>query len=113
MTMLTLLLLSSVVSGYNWGQPSSRSELVSNYLVNSTDSSDWTLVEVFQGNRSHTDHFKLLKEDGMSVLVGARNVIYNISLVDLSEHVHEVGRFPNANSFCSVITPGENFGKKS
>ena len=111
--MLTLLLLSSVVSGYNWGQPSSRSELVSNYLVNSTDSSDWTLVEVFQGNRSHTDHFKLLKEDGMSVLVGARNVIYNISLVDLSEHVHEVGRFSNANSFCSVITPGENFGKKS
>ena len=92
--MLTLLLLSSVVSGYNWGQPSSRSVLVSNYLVNSTDSSDssdWTLVEVFQGNRSHTDHFKLLKEDGMSVLVGARNVIYNISLVDLSEHVHEVG----------------------
>ena len=44
----------------------------------------------FQGNNSHTDHFKLLKEDGTSVLVGARNVIYNLSLPNLIEYTEEV-----------------------
>merc|ERR1719474_442493 len=44
----------------------------------------------FHGNSSHTDHFKLLKEDGTSVLVGARNVIYNLSLPNLIEYTEEV-----------------------
>jgi semaphorin 6 len=43
----------------------------------------------FHGNSSHTDHFKLLKEDGTSVLVGARNVIYNLSLPNLVEFTNE------------------------
>ena len=48
------------------------------------------LVTEFHGNSSHTDHFKLLKEDGTSVLVGARNIIYNLSLPDLQEYSDQV-----------------------
>lgn len=47
------------------------------------------LFHEFHGNSSHTDHFKLLKEDGSSVLVGARNLIYNLSLPDLMEFQEE------------------------
>ena len=49
-----------------------------------------SLVTEFHGNSSHTDHFKLLKEDGTSVLVGARNIIYNLSLPDLQEYSDQV-----------------------
>ena len=52
--------------------------------------SDSSLVTEFHGNSSHTDHFKLLKEDGTSVLVGARNIIYNLSLPDLQEYTEQV-----------------------
>ena len=49
-------------------------------------------VTEFHGNSSHIDHFKLLKEDGSSVLVGARNVIYNLSLPNLLEFTEEVSQ---------------------
>lgn len=49
-----------------------------------------SLVTEFHGNSSHTDHFKLLREDGTSVLVGARNIIYNLSLPDLLEYTDQV-----------------------
>jgi semaphorin 6 len=39
----------------------------------------------FLGDESHKDHFKLLEKDQNSLLVGARNTVYNISLRDLSE----------------------------
>ena len=52
--------------------------------------SESSLVTEFSGNSSHTDHFKLLKEDGTSVLVGARNIIYNLSLPDLQEYTEQV-----------------------
>ena len=54
--------------------------------------SESSLVTEFHGNSSHTDHFKLLKEDGTSVLVGARNIIYNLSLPDLQEYTDQVSR---------------------
>ncbi|KAK2718894.1 semaphorin-1A-like isoform X2 [Artemia franciscana] len=43
-------------------------------------------VARFLGNRSHPDFFKLLEADGDSILVGARNIVYNISLPDLIEN---------------------------
>lgn len=43
-------------------------------------------VQKFPGNHSHVDHFKLLEQDGDALLVGARNVVYNISLRELSEN---------------------------
>jgi hypothetical protein len=44
----------------------------------------------FLGNQTHRDYFKLLKQDGLSVLVGARNMVYNLSLPGLVENEHEV-----------------------
>jgi hypothetical protein len=40
-------------------------------------------VKSFLGNQTHSDHFKLLRQDGGSLLIGARNIVYNISLPDL------------------------------
>ncbi|CAG0880688.1 unnamed protein product [Cyprideis torosa] len=43
-------------------------------------------VQGFLGNESSVDHFKLLSRDGeRNLLIGARNMIYNISLPDLNE----------------------------
>ena len=44
----------------------------------------------FLGNQTHKDHFKLLRSDGVSLLIGARNVVYNLSLSDLSENIDQV-----------------------
>ena len=47
-------------------------------------------VHVFLGNETHSDEFKLLLQDGYSagysVLIGAKNIVYNISLDDLQEN---------------------------
>ena len=70
----------------NLGRSSDNSE------SSSSSSSDVELFREFHGNSTHTDHFKLLKEDGSSVLVGARNVIYNLSLPNLLEFTEEVSQ---------------------
>ncbi|CAB0009533.1 unnamed protein product [Nesidiocoris tenuis] len=46
-------------------------------------------IERFSGNESFTDFFKLLEMDSDSILIGSRNVVFNISLVDLSENVKQ------------------------
>ena len=46
-------------------------------------------VQRFMGNESHRDHFKLLQKDGSALLVGARNIVYNISLRDLTEFTEQ------------------------
>lgn len=46
-------------------------------------------VQRFMGNESHRDHFKLLQREGSSLLVGARNIVYNISLRDLAEFTEQ------------------------
>ena len=51
------------------------------------------LIKRFYGNRTERDYFKLLDvgEDGeSSVLIGARNIVYNLSLPDLEENVNQV-----------------------
>ena len=47
-------------------------------------------VHSFLGNQTHQDHFKLLQSDGENLLIGARNVVYNISLKDLQENRDQV-----------------------
>jgi semaphorin 6 len=42
-------------------------------------------AQCFVCNKSYKNHFKLLEKDQNSLLVGARNTVYNISLRDLSE----------------------------
>ena len=44
----------------------------------------------FYGNSSDKNHFKFLQEDDSSVLIGARNVIYNLSLPGLEEFEEQV-----------------------
>ena len=46
-------------------------------------------VLTFSGNITHSDHFKLLREDGSSLLIGARNVVYNLTLADLTENLEQ------------------------
>ncbi|XP_037082260.1 semaphorin-1A-like [Pollicipes pollicipes] len=43
----------------------------------------------FSGNLSHNDHFKLLEKDGNTLLIGARNIVFNISLSDFTERREE------------------------
>ena len=95
--LLVLQLLLSQVNCFDWLEHHEPVQKTS-YLYNTDElntSSDGFRKELeelseFQGNNSHTDHFKLLKEDGTSVLVGARNVIYNLSLPNLIEYTEEV-----------------------
>ena len=47
-------------------------------------------VQSFVGNHTHNDHFKLLQSDGDSLLIGARNVVYNLSIADLEENREQV-----------------------
>lgn len=42
-------------------------------------------VHHFTGNDTHTDYFRLVMRDGDSLLIGGRNVVYNLSLSDLTE----------------------------
>ena len=44
----------------------------------------------FLGNHTHTDFFKLLRQDGDSLVIGARNVIYNITIDGLAENRAQV-----------------------
>ncbi|XP_055681503.1 semaphorin-1A [Lutzomyia longipalpis] len=39
----------------------------------------------FQGNDTTIDNFKLMLRDGHSLLIGARNIVYNLSISDLTE----------------------------
>ena len=44
----------------------------------------------FHGNTSHRDHFKLLEMNGDFLLVGARNIVYNISIHNMTENPQHV-----------------------
>ena len=57
------------------------------------------LAQRFLGNQTHKDYFKLLRRDGSSLLIGARNMVYNISLATLRENVEEVRRSRNLTWF--------------
>ncbi|XP_042864842.1 semaphorin-1A-like isoform X2 [Penaeus japonicus] len=43
-------------------------------------------AQIFPGNNSVTDYFRLLQRDGDSLLIGARNIVYNISIHSLEEN---------------------------
>lgn len=42
--------------------------------------------QIFPGNSSEVDYFRLLQRDGDSLLIGARNIVYNISIHNLQEN---------------------------
>lgn len=74
----------SVASHDPWGE-NLQPKLHTDYLNEYSDSADH-----FLGNSTHVDYFKLLRKDGSSLLIGARNVIYNLSLPDLKENIEQV-----------------------
>lgn len=43
-------------------------------------------IDKFSGNDSYVDYFKLLEMDSESILIGSRNIVYNISLSNLTEN---------------------------
>ncbi|XP_046662250.1 semaphorin-1A-like isoform X2 [Homalodisca vitripennis] len=43
----------------------------------------------FVGNDTYRDHFTLLQREHTSVLIGARNYLYNVSLVNMTEFAHQ------------------------
>jgi len=67
-----------------WGE-NLQPKLHTDYLNEYSD-----LADHFLGNSTHVDYFKLLRKDGSSLLIGARNVIYNLSLPDLKENIEQV-----------------------
>jgi len=72
-----MFLIVGLVSGWR----DSRPRMVVDYLKQHADD-----VQTFLGNQTHSDHFKLLRQDGSSLLIGARNLVYNISLNGLTEN---------------------------
>ncbi|XP_041366908.1 semaphorin-1A-like isoform X2 [Gigantopelta aegis] len=54
-------------------------------------------VQHLAGDERDNDHFKLLLTEGTSMLVGAKNAIYNISLMDL-EVLSKIDWFPERNT---------------
>ena len=58
----------------------------------------FTGIKRFLGNHTHTDYFKLLRKDGNSLLIGARNIVYNLTLPSLQENIDQV-RFFSAEFF--------------
>lgn len=78
--LISWCLATVTVAAVAGGWRESRARVVRDYLHNTEE------VLTFVGNSTHSDHFKLLKEDGNSLLIGARNVVYNLSLTDLTEN---------------------------
>ena len=48
------------------------------------------MIHRFSGDKSNANFFKILGSDETSLLIGARNVVYNISLPSLKENIDQV-----------------------
>ncbi|XP_045121085.1 semaphorin-1A-like isoform X7 [Portunus trituberculatus] len=63
--------------------------IVTDFTPRSITLPDELESQVFPGNRSEVDHFRLLQRDGDSLLIGARNIVYNISVHNLVENLSQ------------------------
>ncbi|XP_078033382.1 semaphorin-1A isoform X3 [Augochlora pura] len=80
-----LALISLAAQNVAWPQdPVPRLHVKHQYSIQSE-----VIGQRFLGNESHVEHFKLLERATTSILIGARNAIYNISLHDLTEIVDQ------------------------
>ena len=50
-------------------------------------------IRRFSGDKSNANFFKILGNDEKSLLIGARNVVYNVSLPSLEENIDQVRYF--------------------
>ncbi|XP_051164916.1 semaphorin-1A-like isoform X2 [Leptopilina boulardi] len=79
-TTLALALVTLIVQNTAWPQdPAPRLHIKYRDVIG----------QRFLGNESHVEHFKLLERAATFILIGARNIIYNISLHDLTEIVDQ------------------------
>ncbi|TRY67923.1 hypothetical protein TCAL_15816 [Tigriopus californicus] len=86
-----------------WGEDL-KEKLQTDYLEQYADS-----AEKFLGNQTHKDYFKLLRQDGSTLIIGARNVIYNISLEDLTENVEQrITWNPSSNDVALCLMKGKS-----
>ena len=62
-------------------------------------------IRRFKNDEMHGNFFKLLGSDETSILVGARNVVYNITLPSLKENINQViiNVASMVNFFCTLI----------
>jgi len=83
-TTVTVMVLLAVGQGASSAWREGRPRMVVNYMAGEQGD-----LRAFLGNQTHSDHFKLLRQDGSSLLIGARNVVYNLSLPMLEENLDE------------------------
>ena len=62
-------------------------------------------IRRFSGDKSNANFFKILGNDEKSLLIGARNVVYNVSLPNLEENIDQVRYF-----FDSLLNIIEHYG---
>ena len=85
--LLSILFLISLTKCDEWLEPlSSRFKLVEDLKKHASD------LIAFGGNNSYTDNFKLLLGGDNYIIVGGRNIVYNLSLPSLKEVEEEVSR---------------------
>ncbi|CAL4126343.1 unnamed protein product [Meganyctiphanes norvegica] len=77
MVIIALIVPVSVAHG--------ASAFTRDFLPRSVVYQDSLASQSFPGNTSHVDHFRLLQRDGDSLIIGARNIVYNISVETLKE----------------------------
>ena len=72
------------------------------------------LIHRFSGDKSNANFFKILGSDDTSLLIGARNVVYNISLPSLKENIDQVRYcFLNDGGYWNVVQSINNGKYKS
>ncbi|XP_055954178.1 semaphorin-1A-like isoform X4 [Argiope bruennichi] len=76
---LIIFLMTSLIGG---GEGTWQDGIQPLIRISQLEESD---LQRFIGNESYSDYFKLLEQDADSLLVGARNIVYNISLQSLQE----------------------------
>ena len=62
------------------------------------------LIRRFSGDKSNANFFKILGSDDTSLLIGARNIVYNLALPSLEENVDQV-RYHFCSSFSDSLWP--------
>lgn len=58
----------------------------------------------FIGNASFPDHFIVLNQDANSIVLGGRNIVYNLSTYDLTEHRESRIDWPSSDAHAQLCS---------
>ncbi|XP_053211926.1 semaphorin-1A-like isoform X2 [Panonychus citri] len=70
-----------------------------------------SIIQRFSGNLSHSDDFRLIVRDGDYLIIGSKNLIYNISLSTF-EPVKKIEWYPTEKDLDSCVLKGINREKR-